>query len=301
MRWWSLAVAVAVLPSCTLDSSIVPFGGAGGAGGSGATGLGGAGASTQGGGGAGASGLGGAGASGLGGAGAAGGGASGGGGSGGVGGLGGGGTGGVGGSGGLGGGGAMGGGGSGGSPTEGACDTCMLTHCAAFLTICQLDANCTSCLEAMAWKAPNDCTVNTPWLDVDTCTKANCGSECPQNYCNPVTNQGCTAAERCDLAAWNGKNFYRCYGGNNTLGCGAVCENAGGATCAGGYACADPDTPNKCRAWCCTDADCDPDGYCFNETPTTAGICQPLVVSADLCNAEPPSPTGSCVTWDPQL
>ncbi len=78
--------------------------------------------------------------------------------------------------------------------------------------------------------------------------------------CNPVSNEGCTATQACDVF---GSMDFSCYD-NNTAGAGEACNQQNGPYCKTNLTCFKPD-PNaadgtgtlaSCARYCCTDAQC---------------------------------------------
>jgi hypothetical protein len=312
---------IASSAGCTLDSAIVPFGaggslaGGGGAGNSGNTGgvavgggggqQGGAGGAQQGGAGGAQQGGGGAQQGGAGGA------------QGGTGGVQQGGGGAQQGGGGAqqGGGGAQqGGGGAGGSTscgatwTAGPCGKCAVDSCCSELEACAANGTCATCLAERG--NAYECDASTPTFGaLLTCLETSCPSSCPENECNPVTNQGCDggAGEACDYGLWNVDNdgigseyFAACYDTQNTLACADECDGAE-PYCMAGFTCNDELT-DRCRRYCCGQGDCDSDAAC---TPfatyagQSIGVC--TFVSGNTCNGIPmPAPSGgSCISFTP--
>ncbi len=106
-------------------------------------------------------------------------------------------------------------------------------------------------------------------------TSASGGTCYPGTPCNPVTNEGCTAAgAACDV----GDTGFQCYDPPNDVPtCGACSDTTG--FCEAGNVCVD----GQCLHYCCTDADCG-SGKCY------AISLQTVTVSVQVClDAAPPS------------
>jgi hypothetical protein len=148
--------------------------------------------------------------------------------------------------------------------------------------------------------------------------------------CNPVTNMGCTNGTGCDLHTDTAGNIdgFVCYQGPNTVADCASCDPTGATPpfCAPGSSCFPSDTmgDGQCIHYCCSTADCGPNGSCattdtsnmplFAPVSTTLGVCIAAAASADAgagaadagaaspfaCNAPATSPSmGSCITLKP--
>lgn len=144
--------------------------------------------------------------------------------------------------------------------------------------------------------------------------------------CNPVTNAGCSDGDACETEAdTSGQSLFGfvCYPGPNTVADCGSCDPTGQNPpyCAPGSICFPIDqagTMGQCAHYCCSDADCGPDGAClvtdtshnpfFAPVSSTLGVCisaaSPDAGAGDggvarsfVCNAPATSPSnGSCVT-----
>jgi hypothetical protein len=145
--------------------------------------------------------------------------------------------------------------------------------------------------------------------------------------CNPVTNAGCAGGKACSpLVSGGGLSGFACTAGPNTLADCASCDPSGQTPpfCDPGSIClpANPlGTIAQCAHYCCTDADCGPNGKCattnssdepfFAPVSTTLGICNTTIAVGDAgvgdggdagapspfaCKAPAVSPSqGSCI------
>lgn len=88
--------------------------------------------------------------------------------------------------------------------------------------------------------------------------------------CNPVTNQGCGAAEACDFAGGG----FKCYAEGNIGVAGAACEPSKLEYCIAGSTC--DATSGMCQKFCCQDSDCAAGGcVAFDDSLGTLGLCAP--------------------------
>jgi hypothetical protein len=134
-----------------------------------------------------------------------------------------------------------------------ACDTCAEEKCCAELSACNLIPNCLACLVGdpsvnAAICGAQDITDATD--AISACKSGCCAAACSEKLCNPVTNEGCSAAggEACDIA---GDGSFVCQPPvNNTPRCG----DCSSAFCVAGTTCNPKDL--TCARYCCADTDC---------------------------------------------
>ena len=210
---------------------------------------------------------------------------------------------------------AQGGGGAGGGNTCGAtwtagpCGTCAVASCCAQLEACAANGTCATCLAERG--NAYECDASTPTFGaLLACLETSCPASCPENECNPVTNQGCdgAAGDACDYGLWNvdgdgigSEYFAACYDTENTLACADECDGAE-PYCSPGFTCNEEGFTDRCRRYCCGQGDCDSDAAC---TPfatyagQSIGVC--TFVSGNTCNGIPqPAPSGgSCISFTP--
>lgn len=94
-----------------------------------------------------------------------------------------------------------------------------------------------------------------------------------KTYCNPVTNEGCTAPASCDYSS----DGVKCYPDGNTEPAGAPCDTGKNKYCIPTYHCDGASQSNPvgtCKKFCCADSDCG-GGKCIaaNAQIGTLGIC----------------------------
>jgi hypothetical protein len=106
--------------------------------------------------------------------------------------------------------------------------------------------------------------------------------------CNPVTNDGCSTGEECDINGDSSGNLigFVCYPPPNTATACQSCDPTGqtGPTCVGGFTCPGLNTAGTagyCAKYCCTNADCG-SGTCTTMSGGTA-IFGPIATSLGVC------------------
>lgn len=199
---------------------------------------------------------------------------------------------------GAGGGGSSGVGGSGGAsggagatcdvgPAPNACAKCERDQCCAEVAACLSDPKCVDCVSDPSLPA---CWERPLARALLACANRKCSVPCVTGgtFCNPISNEGCSGGDACDL---NMSNVYACFPPDNVEPLCAKCD-PGGPYCAPGLACLE----GQCMAYCCEDADCS-GGTC--DKPSIAvgqlGVC--LTTSgATQCTVKLPVPSkGSCI------
>lgn len=162
------------------------------------------------------------------------------------------------------------------------CGPCLETNCCAELVVdggTGMDPDLVACAQASCDAEcfppptapfPIECTVPTPSPSVGACVTLDA-----KNTCNPVTNEGCTAAgAACD---GNGDGF-ECFPDMNTH---AICDMCGSASSDGNYCQPGMTCVAQCAKYCCDDGDCGT-GKCTKTidsmpifpTATGLGICE---------------------------
>lgn len=177
------------------------------------------------------------------------------------------------------------------------CAACVETRCCGALLACSEEQRCVACENGSTSAL---CSTNKSFLGLHQCIDASCGDLCketPKKPCNPVTNEGCSGGESCDL----GPSGFECYPPPNDAGICQPCGPSVGAFCSGGLACID----GVCMKFCCTTADCGA-GVCDQKAlaSTTLGVCllEPMEGEVaplyPICEvpAVPPS-LGACVAF----
>ncbi|MFO0613636.1 MAG: hypothetical protein U0414_13655 [Polyangiaceae bacterium] len=157
-----------------------------------------------------------------------------------------------------------------------ACGTCLETSCCTEMNACQADMTCKGCFDGSITGAMCDAAAVKMMLDaILTCANGCCTADCFDPGCNPVTNEGCDAAngEACDFTG----DAYACFPpDNDTPACGE-CDNLNGPFCEATLTCnSDADGNTGCTHYCCDDMDCSASATCDKADHIEGvGICVP--------------------------
>lgn len=195
----------------------------------------------------------------------------------------------------------------------GVCTDCLTAACCDEMIACRNEPLCMPCFlgQLADGEVCEASAVEALVTALVACSESRCAVGCAtQDFCNPVTNDGCGDGGACDVGGdGTGPANFVCYLGPNPRG---LCEPCGeedeSQYCGALYTC--HIDVNKCARFCCDDADCgsgvcelDPNivyagvlanandkiGVCLTEHPTDGGFGTPA------CDAPAVSPSkGAC-------
>jgi Somatomedin B domain len=142
---------------------------------------------------------------------------------------------------------------------------------------CYCDDKCTGNKDCCS-DYDKECAV--PNLKLPTGCVTNANFKTP---CNPVTNEGCTAAgSSCDY----GTGGVKCYPDGNTEAAGAPCDIKNNKFCVPKYHCdgaSEAQPIGVCKAFCCSDSDCTGGLKCVaaNASVGSLGTCGGTITPTD--------------------